>query len=349
MERKNDIHAFDTAFPGIKEVLMLFSAVTAIFITVGSRVQGRDLYSGIIITEFALILLPGLLLLIARRLDIREALRLRPLSLAGTLLIPMLIVFSLPLVGVFNFLNLLLVKLIFGTTQVAQIPAATDFNGLILNLAVIAVAPAVCEETLFRGVIQKGLERLGKVRAILVASFLFTLLHVDMQKLLGIFALGCLIGFIVYRTNSLYSGILAHFTNNAFGVLVTYTLTRMVEVLEKSGMADMSPAEGAGDVFSVFSEMPSDMLVAVIIVMGIIVFISTSVFITLVVAFIKNTEGGKKEDADLKPGKLRSFLWLLPGLLLIGFIYFSQGVKLLGIENEAVEAVLGVLTGRRTG
>jgi len=70
----------------------------------------------------------------------------------------------------------------------------------------------------FRGVIQRGLERLGAVKSILINGVSFGLIHFDFQRLFGTFLLGALIGFLVYRSNSLLVGMFAHFTNNSIAV-----------------------------------------------------------------------------------------------------------------------------------
>jgi membrane protease YdiL (CAAX protease family) len=74
----------------------------------------------------------------------------------------------------------------------------------------------VCEEILFRGAIQRGFEKLGAIKSIILTAFLFGLMHQDFQKLLGTFLLGCIIGFIVYRSDSIIGGMFAHFTNIPF-------------------------------------------------------------------------------------------------------------------------------------
>jgi membrane protease YdiL (CAAX protease family) len=80
---------------------------------------------------------------------------------------------------------------------------------------VSAMAAGICEETGFRGYMQVPLEkRYGAVRAILVTSIVFTLLHLNKAWapaiLPQIFLAGMLWGILAYRSGSLIPGIIAH-------------------------------------------------------------------------------------------------------------------------------------------
>jgi len=88
-------------------------------------------------------------------------------------------------------------------------------------LATVVVAPII-EEALFRGVILRGfLLRYTPLRAILLSALLFALLHANPWQLFGPFAIGVLFGWLVYRTRSLVTAMLAHALVNAVPLLVT--------------------------------------------------------------------------------------------------------------------------------
>jgi sodium transport system permease protein len=86
---------------------------------------------------------------------------------------------------------------------------------------VLALTPAVCEETLFRGLILSGLRRWGPWPAIGVTALLFGVAHASIYRLLPTFALGLILGFVVWRTGSLLCSILVHALNNGLVVTVT--------------------------------------------------------------------------------------------------------------------------------
>ncbi len=90
-------------------------------------------------------------------------------------------------------------------------------------LFVAGLMPAVCEEVLFRGVVQHSFERGMKKRwAFLLTSAMFSLFHMNPMNLLVILFLGLYLSYIVWRSGSLYLSMIAHFTNNAFSVWLMY-------------------------------------------------------------------------------------------------------------------------------
>ncbi|KFA89718.1 ABC transporter permease subunit/CPBP intramembrane protease [Archangium violaceum] len=91
---------------------------------------------------------------------------------------------------------------------------------LALALAVVAVAPAVCEEAAFRGVMLSGLSRTGSRTVAVVGSALtFGLLHIHPVHVLIAAVVGLVLGYATLGTRSLLAGVVLHFVNNASGVL----------------------------------------------------------------------------------------------------------------------------------
>lgn len=95
---------------------------------------------------------------------------------------------------------------------------------MLLNLLMLAAIPAICEEFVFRGVIQKTL--VGWFRnphvAIVVTAAVFSLTHFEMFYFVPRFVLGICLGYIYYYTRTIWASVLAHFTNNAIIVVMYY-------------------------------------------------------------------------------------------------------------------------------
>ena len=97
-------------------------------------------------------------------------------------------------------------------------------RGLFATLLLMAVTPAICEETLFRGPILRGLRaRLGPAAAALCTGVLFGLFHLDVYRLLPATVLGTLLGFIAFESGSILPAMLAHFCNNAILIALART------------------------------------------------------------------------------------------------------------------------------
>lgn len=97
------------------------------------------------------------------------------------------------------------------------------FGGLLLNLVVIALIPAVGEELTFRGVLQQSLTRkMNPHVAILLSSAIFSFIHFQFYGFLPRMFLGVLLGYMFYASGSLWTSIVMHFLNNGSAVVVYY-------------------------------------------------------------------------------------------------------------------------------
>ncbi len=93
----------------------------------------------------------------------------------------------------------------------------------LIGIVILAVFPAFYEELLFRGVILQGLRsRFGDISSVLLSSAMFALMHGSLQQLIYPFLLGCIMGWIVLRTGSLFSSMIVHFINNFLVVTFAY-------------------------------------------------------------------------------------------------------------------------------
>ncbi|MCD6596171.1 MAG: CPBP family intramembrane metalloprotease [Bacteroidales bacterium] len=97
-------------------------------------------------------------------------------------------------------------------------------SGLIVNLIMIAVLPAIGEELFFRGVIQRiFIEWTNKAwLGILLGALLFSFMHFQFYGFIPRFYLGVIFGFIYFWTGSIWISIFAHFLNNAFFVVIYF-------------------------------------------------------------------------------------------------------------------------------
>lgn len=99
----------------------------------------------------------------------------------------------------------------------------TDDKATMILLAVI-MAP-VFEEIVFRGIIQKGLINKGvsPMKAIFFSSIVFGLVHGNPWQFVGAVLLGCVLGLVYYKTQSLLMPILLHaFNNLCSSILIFY-------------------------------------------------------------------------------------------------------------------------------
>lgn len=120
--------------------------------------------------------------------------------------------------------------------------SANTFDVFLLNLFMIAVLPALGEELLFRGVIQKQLTRFFRNHhaGIWIAAILFSALHMQFYGFIPRMFLGVLFGYLLVWTGSMWIPITAHFVNNASAVLFYYLFSNDLvnEELETIGATE---------------------------------------------------------------------------------------------------------------
>src|SRR5574344_174139 len=97
-------------------------------------------------------------------------------------------------------------------------------GNLMVNLLVLALIPAVCEEFFFRGCLQNILQRwfTNPHIAILVTAAIFSLAHGEVFAFIPRFGMGVLLGYLFYMSGSMVVNVCANFANNAIVVLTYY-------------------------------------------------------------------------------------------------------------------------------
>ncbi len=139
--------------------------------------------------------------------------------------------------------------------------ASNSVADLWVNLLIIAVLPAIGEELLFRGVLQKIFVQWTKNLhwGIAITAFLFASFHMQFYGLLPRMAMGILFGYLLVWSHSIWLPIVVHFINNGLAVVTRYYIDRgyISEEVENIGS---QPNEW---VFGVFS-----LLVALFLLLG---------------------------------------------------------------------------------
>ena len=94
-------------------------------------------------------------------------------------------------------------------------------------ISITIMAPLV-EELLFRGAIQGHLQRKGMkpLYAILIASAVFGIVHMNPIQIPFAFAIGMIFGWLYYRTGSVVPGMIGHFINNSIATIQMALLSK---------------------------------------------------------------------------------------------------------------------------
>jgi len=100
----------------------------------------------------------------------------------------------------------------------------SSWEGLLVNLIMIALLAAVGEELIFRGILVRLFRDWTKNAhlSVIIPAFLFSALHLQFYGFFGRFALGIILGYLFIWSGSLWVPIVVHFLNNAMAVIVSF-------------------------------------------------------------------------------------------------------------------------------
>ena len=105
-------------------------------------------------------------------------------------------------------------------TQLLEGVIASDV-GLVFLVIMIALTPALCEELMFRGYVQRQFERpLGPAWSVALTGVLFGLYHLRLTQALPLMALGVYLAYVTWRAGSLWPAVLLHLAYNAFSIVL---------------------------------------------------------------------------------------------------------------------------------
>lgn len=111
--------------------------------------------------------------------------------------------------------------------------AGTSYIDLLVNVVVMAITPAICEELLFRGVLQNHLAKWFKNVhvAVWVSAIIFSAIHFQFYGFFPRMILGAALGYLLVYGKSLWLPIAAHCFNNFMAVVAAWSLNKF-EVIQ---------------------------------------------------------------------------------------------------------------------
>jgi len=112
---------------------------------------------------------------------------------------------------------------------------------LLINLLVIAIIPAVCEEFLFRGVILTWFRNIFRNVhvAVFLSAFIFSAIHFQFYGFVPRFLMGLFFGYLFVWTGSIIPCIIAHFINNGTAVIASYLYNKQLIDTEYSDFGNV--------------------------------------------------------------------------------------------------------------
>lgn len=101
-------------------------------------------------------------------------------------------------------------------------------SAVVLFIMLVVVAP-IFEEFIFRGAVMNLLKPYGSGIAVFVSAFSFAVFHGNFQQFFYAFALGILLGYISYATDSMFCNTILHaMFNSVSGIIMIFASTEAV-------------------------------------------------------------------------------------------------------------------------
>ncbi|MDO4753414.1 MAG: type II CAAX endopeptidase family protein [Bacillota bacterium] len=235
---------------GLCSGLIMVFVLSVLFLTAGAWVQSRDVNSGILITEFGLIMGGSLIYALLMRERITDFFRLKKAKFSVYVKVFFMSFFMMPIAAFLNGIMIFLIQK-FGRFSAPEIPIPEEVSGLLGSLFIIAVSAGVCEEFMFRGALMSSFERrLGRRKAAFLAALFFGLFHFNLGNLLSPIALGLVFAYVTQVTGSIFPAMFGHFMNNANAVMLSFFIQRFTEpesILNEGDpmvqMAEITPSQ----------------------------------------------------------------------------------------------------------
>jgi sodium transport system permease protein len=202
--------------------LVYFSIALIALYYLGSYWQANDLMKGLLQTQLFIIALPVYIIIRMLKLKEKDILRLKLPKPKELLLIPFIAISAAIIVSVVSQLINLIFP--FPPKYIEMLSKLFTMDPSFWKvLLVMAVAPGICEEYMFRGFLIRFYEKYGIKSAIVLSALLFAAFHLDPFRFVPVFLLGLLLGYLTLRSGSLVNSMLSHTINNGLAlVIVTY-------------------------------------------------------------------------------------------------------------------------------
>jgi membrane protease YdiL (CAAX protease family) len=124
-----------------------------------------------------------------------------------------------------------------------QIVEESTWSGLLINLIILAVVPAIGEEMVFRGCLQNIFGRwiLNKHIVIWLVAIIFSAFHMQFFGFIPRMLLGAFFGYLYVWSKNIYLPIFGHFVNNASATITAFYYTRKGIPFEEMNNFEQEP------------------------------------------------------------------------------------------------------------
>lgn len=207
--------------PSVSDGAILYAVGLVLLIYVGIILQLKFKMVGVGLTQVMIIALP-LLFAFYIKTDFKKTFSLKMPSIKH--IIGGIVLWA----GAYLIMNIVIQVILYFFPQNMDVIEALNETIIIkdnfmLNLLVVALMPAICEEMFFRGFIYTSFKGKNSYKAAIICSgILFGFMHMDFIRIIPTSILGISFAYCVYKSGSIFVPMILHFINNALSVTASH-------------------------------------------------------------------------------------------------------------------------------
>lgn len=249
-----------------------------------------------------------------------KLIRFKKTKLCNIIMGILVMIFCYPVILVLN-----LISMLFVDNAMAQILPSTMAMGLPLAVLLIAVVPAIMEETVFRGCLYNTYSKRRPLAGAFLSGLLFGLMHMNFNQMPYAFFLGVILALMLEATDSIIIPMIMHFSLNAFTTVLSYSSASVLESQAPVGQSfteilteayrqalssqSMTQGMSAAEIDQLAADMVPMAMGIMIAILAVIVVIALAAVIALIYAtFVFNKRSpkaillAKPTENDFVPG-----------------------------------------------
>lgn len=242
--------------------------------------------------------LPPLILYIGLRekptlLPPKQEYRINGISTFNIIIIAIMAICGQFIMMLFNIPMNMIIDKVFHQEITSSVPVVQGTVEFIIGIVFVGIFPAVLEEFWMRGIVFGAFANYSTRSALIFTTVIFALLHAKFSQVLGILFLGFMVGYVLIKTESIWSSVVYHTFSNITALIVGRNIDKITTAKEIS------------------------------IVFGTAIFLFVLSTLIFMIANQKNKIGKGKHDFSIAIGSMLSLPVLLAIIMVVanGYIY----------------------------
>ncbi len=172
-----------------------------------------------------MIALPSAVYMLKNRLSYKETVRLHKMKFFDIVLC---VLFGILIQPAINLINM--ISMVFSTNVTSvSILEITEQLPFLAGVFLVAVVPAVMEESVYRGVFYNEYRKIHPLKAALLSGLLFGIMHGNINQFCYAAVMGIIFSLLIEATGSILSAMAVHFWTNAGSVVMLYLYPKLYE------------------------------------------------------------------------------------------------------------------------